>query len=424
MKYIIMAAGAGTRWNNYLGVPKHLIEINGETLLGRTTRLLKENNITDYVITCSDSRYAQYGPTIPQTDHDCEIDRFEESVIDGPVCYLYGDVYYSEDAIKTIINESNGNILFFGSHQEIFAIKVENIDLFLQYKHKVKKLFLSKVIDRCIGWEIYKTMHNMPWRGIQIEDDYIRITDETDDIDYPTDYEYYKNKIEKKKNNWLKNCISIIIPCYNNAENTKKIIDNLLEQKKLYPETEIIVIENGSTEDMSFLDEYDKDLVIVLHETIKGPSHARNAGIKKARGEYIAFIDNDDDIAPNYVHLLYQRMRFNNSEYDYCVIPALVDGKRIADYETIDISKPLVKLWGVWHYCFNRRIIKDIYFDENLMVGEDLEWLNKIIPSDKNNNGTIIENNTPIYYYRWADNNNSLCHKFNRGEISREIKGE
>ena len=151
MKYIIMAAGAGTRWNNYLGVPKHLIEINGETLLARTTRLLKENNITDYVITCSDPRYAQYGPTIPQTDHDCEIDRFEESVIDGPVCYLYGDVYYSEDAIKTIINESNGNILFFGSHQEIFAIKVENIDLFLQYKHKVKKLFLSKVIDRCIG---------------------------------------------------------------------------------------------------------------------------------------------------------------------------------------------------------------------------------------------------------------------------------
>ena len=37
MKYIIMAAGMGTRWNNYLGVPKHLIELNGETLLGRTT---------------------------------------------------------------------------------------------------------------------------------------------------------------------------------------------------------------------------------------------------------------------------------------------------------------------------------------------------------------------------------------------------
>lgn len=114
MKYIIMAAGAGTRWNNYLGVPKHLIELNGETLLGRTTRLLRENGITDYVITCEDPRYAQYGPIAAQTKHDCEVDRFEESLVDGPVCYLYGDVYYSDYAIKTIVNTETDNILFFG----------------------------------------------------------------------------------------------------------------------------------------------------------------------------------------------------------------------------------------------------------------------------------------------------------------------
>jgi len=115
MKYIIMAAGQGKRWNDYLGVPKHLVEINGETLLGRTTRLLKKYNINDYVITSSDPRYAQYGPTIPQSDNDCEIDRFEESVIDGPVCYLYGDVYYTEEAIKTIINTPALDVQFFGS---------------------------------------------------------------------------------------------------------------------------------------------------------------------------------------------------------------------------------------------------------------------------------------------------------------------
>jgi glycosyltransferase involved in cell wall biosynthesis len=243
-------------------------------------------------------------------------------------------------------------------------------------------------------------MHNIPLTQHQITEDYISIFDETDDIDLPSDYQYFKDKVEKKKSNRLKNCISIIIPCYNNAENTKKIINHLLEQKKWYPETEIIVVENGSTEDMSFLDEYDKNLIIVLHETIKGPSHARNAGIKKARGEYITFIDNDDDIAPNYIHLLYRRMRFNNSQYDYCVIPALVDGQHITDYSKIDITKPLTKLLGVWHYCFNRRLIENIYFNENLMVGEDIDWLNKVIPNDKINNGTIIENNTPIYYYK------------------------
>ena len=42
MKYIIMADGQGNRWDNFNNIPKHLIEINNETLLSRTVRLLKE----------------------------------------------------------------------------------------------------------------------------------------------------------------------------------------------------------------------------------------------------------------------------------------------------------------------------------------------------------------------------------------------
>lgn len=44
MKYIIMADGKGTRWGNYQDIPKHLIQIGGETLLGRTVRLLNEKD--------------------------------------------------------------------------------------------------------------------------------------------------------------------------------------------------------------------------------------------------------------------------------------------------------------------------------------------------------------------------------------------
>ena len=108
-----MCAGKGTRWNNYLGVPKHLIEINGETLIGRTTRLLKNNGVNNYIITTNDVRYKQYGLTRPQTHNDCEIDRFEE-IEDKEICYLYGDVYYSDEAIKNIVNTSTNDILFFG----------------------------------------------------------------------------------------------------------------------------------------------------------------------------------------------------------------------------------------------------------------------------------------------------------------------
>lgn len=189
-----MCAGKGTRWNNYLGVPKHLIEINGETLIGRTTRLLKNNGVNNYIITTNDVRYKQYGLTRPQTHNDCEIDRFEE-IEDKEICYLYGDVYYSDEAIKNIVNTSTNDILFFGSNWEIFAIKIINKKLFFEHKNRVKELYLKGEINRCIGWEVYRSLHNISFEKHEITDKYFLINDETDDIDYPDDYEeFIKNK--------------------------------------------------------------------------------------------------------------------------------------------------------------------------------------------------------------------------------------
>ena len=185
MKYIIMCAGNGTRWNNYLGIPKHLIKINGEPLLGRTTRLLKENKVTDYYITGEDERYSQYGTLINQTDKDCDIDRFEESIVDGDVCYLYGDVYYTDDAIKKIVEIPTNEILFFGSNFEIFAIKIKNTQLFFKHKHRVIELFMNNKINRCIGWEIYRSLNHIPFEEHIINNEYYKILDGTDDIDFP-----------------------------------------------------------------------------------------------------------------------------------------------------------------------------------------------------------------------------------------------
>lgn len=193
-----MCSGNGTRWNNYKGVPKHLIEINGETLLERTTRLLKENNINDYIITSSDERYKKYGKTINQSYNDCEVDRFEETN-DDEICYLYGDVYYTNNAIKTIVNTPTDEILFFGSNWEIFAIKIVNKKLFMEHKNRVKDLFLKGKINRCIGWEVYRSLHNIPFNEHIINDRYVKILDGTDDIDFPEDYEKFIKKYEEGK---------------------------------------------------------------------------------------------------------------------------------------------------------------------------------------------------------------------------------
>jgi len=195
MKYIIMCAGNGKRWNNFLGIPKHFVKIKGETLIGRTTRLLKENGITNYIITTNDERYKQYGETKPQTYNDCEVDRYDE-IDDDEICYLYGDVYYTEEALKTIINTQTNEILFFGSEMEIFGVKVKNKKLFFEHKNKVKQLFLNGEIDRCIGWEVYKSINGLPLNEYAITDRFYLINDETDDIDCPKHYLEFINKLE------------------------------------------------------------------------------------------------------------------------------------------------------------------------------------------------------------------------------------
>lgn len=197
MKYVIMCAGNGKRWGNYKGVPKHLIKINHEPLLARTTRLLKRYT-NNYVITGSNSLYSLYGYLIPQTNNDCEIDRFEE-VKDDEICYLYGDVYYTEEAMKTIVETPTDDILFFGSDNEIFAIKIKNKDLFMEHKHKVKELYMKNEIDRCIGWEVYRSLNNIPFNEHKITERYVLINDGTDDIDYPWDYENFINKCKGGK---------------------------------------------------------------------------------------------------------------------------------------------------------------------------------------------------------------------------------
>ena len=92
MKYIIMADGKGTRWGNYQDIPKHLIQIGGETLLGRTVRLLNEKDPgCEVVITSHDERYEFEGARRYEPKNNrLEIDRFTEELIADNICFLYG----------------------------------------------------------------------------------------------------------------------------------------------------------------------------------------------------------------------------------------------------------------------------------------------------------------------------------------------
>jgi glycosyltransferase involved in cell wall biosynthesis len=86
--------------------------------------------------------------------------------------------------------------------------------------------------------------------------------------------------------------VSVIIPTYNRAWILKTAIDSVLSQ--VYPNIELIVIDDGSQDNTQELLKDYGDQIVVLYQENAGVSAARNLGIKKSRGEFIALLDSDD----------------------------------------------------------------------------------------------------------------------------------
>lgn len=90
--------------------------------------------------------------------------------------------------------------------------------------------------------------------------------------------------------------VSVVIPTYNREKTIKRCIKSVLKQT--HPVNEIIVVDDGSSDQtLQILQtEYGKQ-VTIIKQSHKGAQAARNAGIIAARGEYIAFLDSDDEWA-------------------------------------------------------------------------------------------------------------------------------
>ena len=110
--------------------------------------------------------------------------------------------------------------------------------------------------------------------------------------------------------------ISVILPIFNGEKFIAQCLENLLSQT--LREIEIIVINDGSTDNTGkVLQEFttqDSRIVIVEQEN-QGAGMARNAGLKIAKGEFIAFMDSDDRFyAPNTLEILYTYAKAHNAK--------------------------------------------------------------------------------------------------------------
>lgn len=203
MRYIIMCGGDYKQWSS----PKQLTLVNGEPIVARTIRLLKEHGVDDVAISSNNPVFKQFG--VPVLSHDNQWEVFGLDDVSGtwvnafyptnePVCYLLGDVVFSITAIKKIIRTETNSIEFFASappfgyyyhkpHAEPFAFKVIDTKYFWECVEKVKRLEAAGKFNRPpIAWELWQVIKDTPLNKIDYTN-YTVINDYTCDIDVPED---------------------------------------------------------------------------------------------------------------------------------------------------------------------------------------------------------------------------------------------
>lgn len=112
--------------------------------------------------------------------------------------------------------------------------------------------------------------------------------------------------------------VSVIIPVYNVAPYLREALDSVVNQS--YRNLEIIVIDDGSTDDSgSICDEYKHDSrVQVIHQENRGLSGARNTGLDRMTGEYVAFLDSDDAFTLQMIERMVSAIQRTNADLVVC----------------------------------------------------------------------------------------------------------
>lgn len=190
--------------------------------------------------------------------------------------------------------------------------------------------------------------------------------------------------------------VSVIIPAYNQSKYIRETIDSVLKQT--YNNVEIIVVNDGSTDDtLKILQEYGNKIKIINQKN-KGLAGARNSGIREAKGDYLAFLDSDDLWYNNMLSVMVSHLK-NNQQSDIAACSCdLIDEKsqRIRRFNRMSFFRnkiknsflrtlTLINMFPV-HTLLIRKKCFDCcgVFDESLRATEDWDlWLRMAVHGHK-----------------------------------------
>ena len=199
--------------------------------------------------------------------------------------------------------------------------------------------------------------------------------------------------------------ISIIVPVYNVEKYVKKCIKSLMSQT--LKDIEIIVVDDGSTDNsMSIVEELAKDdeRIKIFHKEHGGLSDARNYGLKKAKGKYIAFLDSDDYVKADLYQKMYEKAKKEKSDMVECnffwAYPKDSSNnslkKDIGEKYSNQIEMMEKARVVAWNKLYKKEIIDKVgvEFPKGLRY-EDIEFFYKLIPYIEN----VSFVKQPMIYY-------------------------
>ncbi len=237
-------------------------------------------------------------------------------------------------------------------------------------------------------------------------------------------------------NNENVDLVSIIIPVYNVEDFVEQCIDSILNQT--YSNLEIIAVNDGSTDSsLKILENIKKkdSRVMIINQKNSGVSSARNAGIAKANGKYLVFVDADDFLARNFVDYMLELIKYNDSDFAYSVKNYWTNEEKQEKKQYIrkidsSMSVGILLSPDVTVGCWNKIYKKEFLEKNNLKFLSDLyygEGLNFIIRTSLKSNKITI-GNKKVYFYRKNNMQSAttkyLIDKFYNGEKSLKLIGE
>lgn len=199
--------------------------------------------------------------------------------------------------------------------------------------------------------------------------------------------------------------VSIIIPVYNVEGFLERCLESVKNQT--YKDTEVIIVNDGSTDSSpEIIERFVAENPNFKSFTIEnsGQGGARNFGIEKAGGEYIAFLDSDDYIAPNCIELLADAAKKENSDIVICgcydvkedgtIISKIDNNIKVGTTSVFSSPEILFNRVAPWGKLFRKSIFGNLRFATRVWY-EDM----RLIPKLYLNAETISYIDEPLFYY-------------------------